>query len=233
MALRVAKHVARLAMRIALPEVCAACGVAGTWMCDACLADCRRIDPSTACRRCGKPSAAGSPGCSRCANWLPELVAVCSVFAFAGPIRDAVHRLKYQREFARAEWCAIWLIDDFNRLSWPVDLIVPVPLHAARERERGYNQAEKLARDLSHGVGVPVSNALVRRRFTRPQVGLGAAERVENVNLAFAARGALEGQSVLLIDDVLTTGATLNDCARACSAAGAKLVWGLTLAADV
>jgi ComF family protein len=155
---------------------------------------------------------------------------VRSVYDFNGPVREAVHRLKYGSEHARAAWGAAQLARLLDELGWLPTLIVPTPLHPRRRRERGYNQSERLATALSASARIPTEDALERRRDTRPQVGLTADERVRNVAGAFAARRSLSGQSVLLIDDVLTTGATLLDCARACRLAGAHDVRALTLA---
>jgi ComF family protein len=130
----------------------------------------------------------------------------------------------------------------------PADVIVPVPLHIARQRERGYNQADLLARALGHMMGLPVlAGALARARPTRAQVGLSAAERRVNMQGAFASvvlvhraaplaggcaghNPSVHNQRVLLIDDVCTTGATLEACSVALQAAGAASVWGFTLA---
>lgn len=115
--------------------------------------------------------------------------------------------------------------------SVPVDLVLPVPLHRARVRQRGYNQSLLLARVLGAEAGLPVrDDVLVRWRSTRVQVGLSAEQRRVNVQGAFACLiSDLHGQRVLLIDDVLTTGATLNACATALLQAGAGEVWALTL----
>jgi ComF family protein len=114
----------------------------------------------------------------------------------------------------------------------PVDVIVPVPLHPARLRRRGYNQAALLARELGRRVGLPVEErALQRVRATRSQMRLSAADRRRNVQGAFrCADGRVRGRRVLLLDDVCTTGATLEACADALRAGGAESVWALTLA---
>jgi ComF family protein len=130
-------------------------------------------------------------------------------------------------------WCGEQLASTLGDLDWPIDLIVPVPLHPTRERERGYNQSERLATRLSQLSDHPLANALIRTRATSPQVTLGAEERFVNVVGAFACRVSLQNMSVVLVDDVLTTGATLNDCARACTEAGAREVRALTLATQV
>jgi ComF family protein len=115
-----------------------------------------------------------------------------------------------------------------------VDIIVPVPLHPQRERERGYNQSVLLARELSGHTAVPVvEGVLLRTSPTQPQVGLNAAQRAENVRNAFACRDdSLRGLEILLVDDVLTTGATMRACAYALLEGKAAAVWGLTLAHD-
>jgi ComF family protein len=115
-----------------------------------------------------------------------------------------------------------------------VDVIVPVPLHPSRLRERGYNQSTLLACELSHCTGLRVvEGVLLRITPTRPQVGLDAAERAENVRDAFCCRDqSLRDLQVLLVDDVLTTGATMRACGQALLQGNAGAVWGLTLAHD-
>jgi ComF family protein len=218
------------ATRVAFPEVCAGCGVLDAWMCADCAAECHIPNPLTCCQRCGHPGV-HAVTCRRCQTWPTGLTAVRSVYSFAGPVRNAVHRLKYDGEHARAAWGAAGLAQLLDQLGWRPTLIVPTPLHPRRRRERGYNQSEKLATALSAIARIPTEDALERRRDTRPQVGLTADARVQNVAGAFAARRSLAGEAVLLIDDVLTTVSTLLDCARACRLAGAHDVRALTLAA--
>ena len=150
----------------------------------------------------------------------------------AGPLRKALHSFKYKRDLGLADTFASLLEGIAADLSEPIDLVVPVPLGPKRERERGYNQAALLAAALCGRSGLPYSRSSVRRiRETRTQVGLSVGQRRENVRGAFGARPDLvSGKSVLLVDDVLTTGATLNACAEALKQAGAVRVIGLTLA---
>jgi len=124
------------------------------------------------------------------------------------------------------------MVSYWQDIHLPADVIVPVPLHARRLRERGYNQAALLARELGKGVGLPVlENALIRVRDTSPQVDLGAEERRENVRGAFhLPDDRLVGKSVLLVDDVYTTGATLEACSLALKQRGVRAAWALTLA---
>jgi ComF family protein len=154
------------------------------------------------------------------------------VFYFERPLREAMHRLKYRGQTALAvplgkEMAAYWL-----RNGVPVQVIVPVPLHAARLRQRGHNQASLLARELARLTGLELDEqALIRARATASQVGLSASERRGNVRGAFRCRdGVLSGRRVLLVDDIFTTGATLQAAATALYEGGAGAVQGLTLA---
>jgi ComF family protein len=124
------------------------------------------------------------------------------------------------------------MVSYWQDVHLPADVILPVPLHARRLRERGYNQASLLARELGKGVGLPVlENALIRVRDTAPQVDLKAKERQENVRGAFhCPDDRWAGKRVLLIDDVYTTGATLEACSLALKQRGVRIVWALTLA---
>jgi ComF family protein len=124
------------------------------------------------------------------------------------------------------------MVSYWREAPFPADVIVPVPLHTRRLRERGYNQAALLARELGKGVGLPVlEDAVARVRYTSPQVDLNAEERKENVQGAFhCPTDRVAGKSVLLVDDVYTTGATLEACSLALKQRGVLTVWALTLA---
>ena len=212
------------------PPRCPGCGRVGSTFCDACQA---RIEPppAPACIRCGHPAEADDL-CPTCRETPSHLDRIASSAIFAHPLRDAIHDLKYNdgRSLARplgARMAASWQQGGFT-----ADLIMPVPLHAARLAERGYNQAALLARVLSQSVGVPIDEtAIVRQKATLQQAMLKAVERKENVKDAFAARRSdLTGKNIALIDDVCTTGSTLEACAQALRAAGAASVWAFTLA---
>jgi ComF family protein len=150
---------------------------------------------------------------------------------FEGPLQHALHRLKYKRDIILADSLAGLLCAGREWYSLPGDTVIPVPLSAQRLRERGYNQAGLLARGFAELAGLTfLPRGLERRRETRSQVGLSADERRSNVAGAFTAQARrIGGRSVLLIDDVCTTGATLMACAEALHSAGARQVWGLTL----
>ena len=158
-----------------------------------------------------------------------------SPYLMNGTIRQAIHRLKYNNLRALAPELSALLADYLSTTPIPAQALAPVPLHPKRERERGYNQAALLARGLSALTGLPaVTDCLRRLRDSPPQArASSAAERHLRVSGAFACTNDhLQGTKVLLIDDVSTTGATLDACARALKAAGAASVWGLTLARE-
>jgi ComF family protein len=147
-------------------------------------------------------------------------------------LREAIHHFKYEGVRALAGVLGDilhtgWLVD-----PWPAEVIVPVPLHKGRLRERGYNQSALLSHELSVRAGLPmVDGVLARTAPTRPQVGLSIEERADNVRNAFRCLGqGLLDARVLLVDDVWTTGATMRACGQALLAGGARAVWGLTLA---
>lgn len=219
----------RMLLDLLYPPRCPGCGRLGALFCQECQA---RIEPlpGLICDRCGAPVATAGL-CDTCRATPSSLDAVFSAAVFAHPLRDAIHDLKYNNSQALAaplgqRMAAAWRGRDLS-----ADLIVPVPLHSGRQRERGYNQSALLARVLAAEVGVPIDERLLaRQRATAHQVGLGRAERAQNVAGAFACRGGAAGKRVMLVDDVATTGATLEACAAALREAGAYSVTAFTLA---
>ena len=151
---------------------------------------------------------------------------------FAHPTRRALHELKYRRDMGLAEALVPQLAAFASGLEWGVDIMIPVPLGKMRQRERGYNQAGLISWPLSLALNiVHAPGALRRKRETPSQVGLSRQERHANVRGAFVAASRLVGgRSVMLLDDVATTGATLSSCAEALLAAGARDVFALTVA---
>lgn len=212
------------------PPRCVGCGKSGWWMCESCIETVNFIE-GRQCRFCGRILKTGSI-CALCAGSKHAIDRIISVTYFDGLIQEAIHRLKYAHCVALAAPLAGLMAEYWSRDPLPADFIVPVPLHPRRFQERGYNQAALLAEELGKALGIPVLiNGLVRVRYTKPQVGLDAEERKRNVEGAFlCADPALIGKSVMVVDDVCTTGATLEACGAALKEAGAKHVYGFTLA---
>jgi ComF family protein len=170
----------------------------------------------------------GGTECGRCIGDPPDFDATLAVFAYAFPADVLVQGLKFRGELALAPFLASELHAECGATgSAPcgVDLVIPVPLHALRLRERGYNQAMEIARSIGARLGVPVAADLCERvRDTPAQLGLPWKERRENVRGAFSCRRALDGRRVAVVDDVMTTGATLGEVASTLKRFGAARV---------
>jgi ComF family protein len=221
------------ALDLLFPRWCVGCGREGDFICPACLKSLPRVIPPL-CPRCGLPQS--SPNlCPACLGGQAEIDGIRAPFRFEGVVRQAVHQLKYRNLRALAGLLAQLLNDYLLDNPLPGDVLVPVPLHPKRLRERGYNQSRLLAGELGKLAGLPVvDDCLVRERHSLPQARTASVvERRGNVAGAFACRRRLEGEPVILIDDVATSGATLDACARALKAAGASSVWGLVLAREI
>jgi ComF family protein len=170
--------------------------------------------------------------CARCRTSPLQIERIRAAVYFEGALREAIHHLKYKGHTALVKPLGNLMATYWQQHPMPADVVVPVPLHAIRLHERGYNQAALLARELTQQAGLTLDERmLVRKRATAPQVKLSAKERRENVHDAFyCCDDGLAGKRVLLIDDVCTTGATLEACAIALHESGARSVQALTLA---
>jgi len=212
------------------PPACGGCNQRGARWCENCMRSVQTL-PVTICPVCGEVQDCQEI-CAGCRADPPWYTAVRAWGVFEGNLRNAIHRLKYRNNIPLAEALARPMIAYLRQLAWPVDLVTPIPLGTARLRERGYNQAELLARPMAWACNIEFHPSAVKRaRETRSQVGLTAQQRKQNVSGAFEAwHHLVTGRNVLLVDDVATTGATMNACAAALRAAGARSVYGLTLA---
>lgn len=220
------------------PPVCTACGAAldeaTELLCPVCwtaIADGAR-SPYGRCGRCGCPATAPGAACINCSGWEVAFDRAVVLGRFAGPLQEAVHALKFSGQRSLGPALGRSLARHLGAELTAVDLLIPVPLHPARQRERGFNQSGLIAAGLGEELGRPVAADLVIRRVqTRQQARLDAAARQDNLRDAFACPAPVPGDRCLcLVDDVLTTGATLDACARALRQAGARTVLAATLA---
>ena len=223
------RAVAVALLDLLFPPACAACGEplrssAEEPFCETCREAVDEVPRG--CARCGLPGP-DSP-CGACRADPPAFDEVRAAGLFGGPLADAVHAFKYRDRPALSRPLGRWLA---RRVTLPPEsALVSVPLARGRRVARGYDQAALLARHLSRAAGLPLlPGALRRLRETPPQVGRSRAERARNVAGAFAADGRVRGRAIALVDDVVTTGATADACARALRAAGARRVIALAL----
>jgi len=207
-------------------------------LCSTCWSDVTPLH-APVCPSCGRPfespeALAHSPEhiCGSCRKTPPKFDQALSTGLFEGPLREAIHQFKYRPCRALGKPLGRWMAEHVNVLL-PVDMIMPVPLHRTRLRTRGFNQSLLLAHQVGRHKGIRlVMDNLVRVRATRPQVELNGIERKRNVAGAFLVRRPEEVRErhILLVDDVFTTGATLEECASTLKESGASRVTALTLA---
>ncbi|PKB80891.1 MAG: hypothetical protein BZY88_07715 [SAR202 cluster bacterium Io17-Chloro-G9] len=219
------------ALDLLFPLECAGCQKQGAVLCGSCLQEAPRLK-APYCRLCGQPGHT-SP-CGTCREIPLAIHGIRAPFILEGPVRHVIHHLKYRNLRAAAPQLGQILGEHLRTHRMPGSLLVPVPLHASRLRQRGYNQSELLAKAASQTSEIPLEPRLLSRtKNTQPQVeSQGRDQRRANVEGSFKCRSALTGVSVILIDDVATTGSTLSACAAALKAAGAESVWGLVLARE-
>lgn len=206
------------------PYLCAACAGAVSWL------------DSRACRGCGFPAgphATHAAECFRCHGGRLRLTGAVGVARYRAGARELVLSLKFRGETELAAPMGELMAERFLAADFigGVDAVLPVALHPARRRRRGFDQAWLLAERVSVRIGVPAAQGVLRRTVhTKPQAMLRRHDRLVNVTGAFVAAEALAGKRVLLVDDVMTTGATMAECARACRQAGATRVYALVFA---
>lgn len=219
------------------PPRCVACGARGAVLCGQCRAHIQPPRPPR-CPRCGGPLPTDDARCPICAAGLgPQaLDRVIAASVYEGAVRKAILALKFKGQRRAAIPLGEMLATAVRASGTHPEVIVPVPLHASRRRARGYNQAELLARRCAQLLGIPCrADVLVRTRATPPQVGLSLADRRRNIAGAFeladrSPGASLAGRRIALLDDVTTTGSTLDAAATALRAAGPAMILGLAIA---
>ncbi len=237
---RASQRIGQQALDLLFPPRCAGCKQSGSVLCSTCRSGFLPL-PQSVCQHCGNPlqpwSAHG--GCRQCRYHVLSLSGLRAACVYQGALRSCIHALKYDGNKRLAVPLGQVLVQAYRYYDLRADVIVPVPLHYERERQRGYNHAVLLAEEFASKVRVPLRlDIVVRHKATLAQVELTAYQRMQSVAGAFRctaafASGALHGCSILLIDDVSTTGATLEACAAPLFAAGAQAVWGLVLARPI
>jgi len=212
------------------PPSCAGCGMTDTRWCQDCLAKIQVIMPPL-CETCGEHLPNGKI-CSNCIITPLQITSLRSWACFSDPLRKAIHQLKYYRNVGLGDYFSDYLSDVLVTAGWAIDVVIPVPLGVARRKVRGYNQASLLALPLALKFDLSFQPKILSRiRETISQTELNFMQRQENVAGAFyAPRGLVDGKNILIIDDVTTSGSTLNSCGDALFSAGAANVYGLTLA---
>ena len=222
------------------PRFCAVCSypvAPGESVCADCAGQAPRLH-APFCAKCSQPFPGDITGSFTCANCMDRVLhfdAAVSAYRSRGVVRQVIHQFKYGRQTHLRHVIGGWLaeaLDDSRLAGQRFDLIVPVPLHPARQRERGFNQAELLAEALHRRSGIPVGDLLQRTRYTTTQTQFDRSERMENLRGAFRLRrsGDVRGLRMLLVDDVLTTGSTLSECACVLRRGGARSVYATTAA---
>lgn len=218
----------RIIQNLVFPPTCLLCGDPGAADRDACQ-PCTDALPwlGSACPICALPLSAAAPRqpCGACQRRHPPFDRVMAVFRYEEPVRHLIQGLKFNARYAHARLLGSLLADRVGQLTEPPEAIIPVPLHPARYRERGFNQSLEIARAVSGQTGIPTDHVLCRRiRRTNAQIGLTARERRRNIRSAFAVVKPLPYRHVALLDDVVTTGATVGELAKTLRRAGADRI---------
>jgi ComF family protein len=221
-------------VRVLLPLRCLLCGSPGQNgrdLCDGCMGDCAPNRPS--CPRCALPLQAPAPLCGECLEREPPFAAAWAPFRYAHPLDLLEARFKFRGDLAAGRALADLLIErEVEEAPARPALMIPIPLHVSRLRERGYNQTLELAKPLARALDIPLRHDLLfRTRSTPPQTGLDAKARRRNLRGAFALDESVRlPDHVVVFDDVMTTGATLREAARVLVRAGVSRVDGWALA---
>ena len=216
------------------PPVCASCRVVGSLLCVDCRTQLQWVDHPI-CESCGQIASRPGDLCKVCLIRPLPLKQIRAAVFFEDPASTLIHKMKYEGLFGLAEPLVDLMACAWEKWQTPIDIILPIPLHPDRERKRGYNQSDLLARGFGKHLNIAVDSKIIyRTRYTSPQVELNARDRLTNVSGAFVVQSQKAmGKDVLLIDDVCTTGATMAAAAEVLLEAGAASVSGYCVARAV
>ena len=212
----------RLAARL-LPGSCLLCSAdsADALLCAGCVADLPRL-PDARCPQCGVETTLGER-CGACLKEPPAFVQTIALFRYEFPVDRLIQALKYSHQLPLAAWFGECL--SYQIVAEAHDLLLPLPLHPSRLQTRGFNQSVEIARAIHQRLAIPLNtSSLIRTRATPPQAALPLKERAKNVRGAFECVSDLSGKRILLVDDVMTTGSTLRECARILELHGAAQI---------
>ena len=217
---------------ILFPPRCSGCGQWGVRFCDLCLNNVICIEEPI-CMICGEPvKSQVQKICFRCSSASRNFDGIRSWAHYQGSLQKAIQKLKYQKDIGLANILAKPMITLYKDMNWKIDMITAVPLDQEKLTRRGYNQAALLSKPLARHTGIPYhQEALMKRYPNKPQVGLSEQERLYNVmDVYVSSPEKVKGKAVLVIDDVVTTGATMDACSAALKASGSPAVYGISLA---
>jgi ComF family protein len=218
---------------IIFPKKCINCKKEGSYLCEDCLF-LIEINPFEYCL-CEKMEKRNK--CENCRN--KSLDKILSATSFNNHIvKEAIHKLKYSYIEELSTPLAFLILNHLQTIDCQIDnsfILIPVPIHIKKKRKRGFNQSEEIAKIISQSTGIKLSTALIKTKETKPQMELNRIERIENIKDCFAIneKKEIENKTIILLDDVYTTGSTMNECAKILKENGAKEVWGLTIAREI
>ena len=223
-------------INIIFPKKCISCGKKGGYLCDDCLS-LLETNPYYYCL-CDKPQKLSTSGkCSLCENkHLDGLLSASSLDQRL--VKEMIHKIKYGYIKELSLPCALLILTHLQIVGKDISQysLIPIPLSGTKKRRRGFNQSEEIARAIVEATSLPlISEVLIKTKNSRAQVDLGRKERIENIKNCFAVKNKekIEGKKILLLDDVYTTGSTMNECAKVLKESGAKEVIGLTVAREI
>jgi ComF family protein len=218
---------------VIFPKKCINCGKEGSYLCEDCFS-LIEINPFEycLCEKLGKRSK-----CENCKD--RHLDKIMSATNFNNKIiRETIHKFKYGCLEGLSAPLALLILNHLQIINCEIDksfVIIPVPMHIKKKRKRGFNQSEEIAKIISEATRLPLSTALVKIKETKPQMELNREERIENIKNCFEVKNKeeIKNKTILLLDDVYTTGMTMNECAIILKESGAKEVWGLTVSREI
>ncbi len=218
-------------LELVYPTYCAGCGQPGQTVCSQCLNSLPLID-SKFCLKCGKPCNYLVEECRECRDKKFSFSQTRSLGLYKGKLRDLIHKYKYGNSRALAEVFAGLFVERVDRKFFDVDLMTCVPLSGSKREERGFNQAQLLAEKIAQKVDIPFLDLVQQVKETQDQSRLQAVERSKNVKGAFSVRhdSFPKESRIILVDDVFTTGSTVNECSRVLKKAGADSIRVVTIA---